>query len=106
MRSEVIKLFIDSNKLKENLKFDYKHGKFNDGKLKDLMNFLGSKGFHFERNSPINEYIIDKFVDFLDENKLHFVRDGERQSIFPEYYILPYKEFKNLYRTDKEHLWI
>jgi hypothetical protein len=99
-------MLIDSNKLKENLKFDYKHGKFNEGKLRDLINFLHSKEFYFERNSPLNEYIIDKFVDFLDENKLHFVRDGERQLIFPEYYILSDKEFKDLYRTDKDHLWI
>jgi len=104
-------MIIDSVKLKENLKSDYRRNLFNEEKwegLKRIQNLIIKK---MKNMDTLNEVTIDMFVEFLDKHNLHFFRDsagrgtGIESILEPEYRVLTNEEFIKIFSTDKGHWW-
>lgn len=104
-------MIIDSIKLKENLKSDYRRNLFNQRKWAGLKQSPKLDYKEIKDMDTLNENTIDMFVDFLDKHNLHFSRNvggrgtGNKPTRDPEYNVFSDEELINMSLPYKGHLW-
>ncbi|MGF7398304.1 hypothetical protein [Thermoanaerobacterium thermosaccharolyticum] len=104
-------MIIDSGKLKENLKSDYKRNLFNQRKWEGLKQKLNLDYKEIKDMDTLNENTIDMFVEFLDKHNLYFYRNiagretGGVSIMDPEYNVFSDEELINMSLPYKGHWW-
>ncbi|MGF7400878.1 hypothetical protein PQ744_10795 [Thermoanaerobacterium thermosaccharolyticum] len=104
-------MIIDSIKLKENLKSDYRRNLFNQRKWESLKQSPKLDYKEIKDMDTLNENTIDMFVEFIDKHNLHFSRNvggrgtGNESTMDPEYNVFSDEEFIKTYGANKGHWW-